>query len=162
MEHEPSIIKSASCPSLSHQSQLEYQIGSTPDGTIHLRLTGNSGNGNFNGYWVPLPEILSLLNDQDGPFTWQVMVPLFEGRSVNSSCFLMAALKNEGLIQQSKEQPRRYEMADPKEFTAKVQALMSPKPKPKKRAKKPPPDPPVTDSVIDPPADLEESTEAKA
>ena len=129
MEVEPIVVKEASCPSLSHQSQLEYQIGSTPDGIIHIRITGNSGNGYFNGYWIPLPKILSVLNDQDRPFIWSALCPLFEGRSVNSACFLMAVLLAEKIVVPSKVKPRRYECANPEEFMAKVQALMAPKPK---------------------------------
>lgn len=118
------VLKETTCPSLSSTSSITYQIGNTPDGTLHIRLIGNSGNGNFNGYWVPMPKILNLLNDQDEPFSWALLCPLFEGRSVNSACFLMSALKHEGLVQQSKEQPRRYERGDPAKFTAEMKVLM--------------------------------------
>lgn len=133
MDPEPHVIKEASCPSLSATSSITYQLGNTPDGTTYIRLTGNSGNGNFNGYWVPMPTILSLLNEQESTFIWELLCPLFEGRSVNSACFLMAALKNEGLVQQSKENPRRYELGDPARFTADMKALVA---KSKKGGKK--------------------------
>ena len=58
MEEEVTVLKVASTQSLSNQSTITYEIGTTPDGTVHVRLAGNSGNGIFNGYWVPLPEIL--------------------------------------------------------------------------------------------------------
>lgn len=135
MDPEPQVIKETSCPSLSAQAIISYNLGSTPDGILHIRLTGNSGNGNFNGYWVPMPTILSLLNEQDEPFIWTLLCPLFEGRSVNSACFLMAALKHEGLVQQSKENPRRYERGDPAKFAAEMKALMM-KPKSKGGATK--------------------------
>ena len=122
MEPEPQVVKETSCPSLSATSDITYQIGIDQQGTIHLRLTGNSGNGYFNGYWVPLPEILTTLQEAEGPFIWSALCPLFEGRSVNSACFLMAVLLAEKIVIPSKEKPRRYEMADPKEFMAKVQA----------------------------------------
>jgi hypothetical protein len=163
MKEEPQVLKEASCSSLSATSDITYQIGNQ-DGTVHIRLTGNSGNGHFNGYWVSMPEILSLLNDQEGPFIWSILCPLFEGRSVNSACFLMAALKNEGLVRQSEKEPRRYELADPEEFMAKVQAMMTPKVKsrpPKKGASKAPPVEVISpvEPVTDPPT---EPTVAKA
>ena len=45
MTQEPQVLKEASCPSLSNQSTITYEIGITPDGTVHIRLTGNSGTG---------------------------------------------------------------------------------------------------------------------
>jgi len=106
---------------------------------------------------VSLPSILSLLDEHEGPFIWEVLCPLYERKSVNSACFLMAALKNEGLVRQSKEQPKRYERGDPAKFTTEMKALM---PKSKKGGKKPPPaevDPPA-EPVTDPPADPVEAT----
>ena len=157
MDPEPQVLKEVTCPSLSTTSDITYEIGTTPDGTIHIRIIGNSGTGNFNGYWVSMPKIRSVLNDQDGPFIWSALCPLFEGRSVNSACFLMAVLLAEKIVQPSKERPRRYEMADPEPFMAKVQALLAPKEKPrppKEGAKKPPTDDLSAEpAVIDPPAD---------
>lgn len=142
MNEETQVIKESTCLSLSGTSTITYQIGSTPDGSNHIRLTGNSGNGYFNGYWVSLPKILAVLQEQDGPFIWSALTPMFEGRSVNSSCFMMAVLLAEKIIQPSKQQPRRYEMADTK--------LILPKTSAKKSASKI--DPPA---AIDPPADSE-------
>lgn len=151
MDQEPQVIKEASCPSLSTASIINYQFGNTPDGTIHIRLTGNSGNGYFNGYWVPMPTILNLLNDQDEPFIWSALCPLFEGRSVNSACFLMAVLLAEEVVQPSKVMPRRYEMTDTPLSMVKIQAMPITKEKtPKKGAKKPPSEP---TPEVDPPAD---------
>ena len=132
MEPEPTVLKEASCPSLSATSDITYQIGKTPDDTVHFRLTGNSGNGHFNSYWVPLPEILATLNEAKGPFIWSALCPLFEGRLVNSACFLMAVLLAEGLVRHSEREPRRYELGDTEKLVAKVQTLMAPKEKPKK------------------------------
>lgn len=166
MTEEVVILHEANCSSLSNQSTITYQIGSR-DGTIHIRLTGNSGNGNFNGYWLPVPEILVMLNDKDSPFTWHALQPLFERKSANSSAFLLAALKNEDLIHQSEKEPRRYECCDPKPFMAKVQALTAPreKPKPKKKggSKEPPPviEPPA-EPVNDPPAEPQTTITATA
>lgn len=160
MTQEPVVLKEASCLSLSGTSEITYHLGNQ-GGNIHIRLTGNSGNGIFNGYWVPLPKILAVLNDQERPFIWSALCPLFEGRSVNSACFLMGILLAEKLVQTSREQPRHYEVCDPEPFMAKVQALMAPKPaKPKKGVKKEPPIAPPAEReaipVIDP---LAESVE---
>lgn len=121
------VIKEATCPSLSHLSNLKYQVGKTPDGTTHLRIIGNSGNGIFSSEWVSLNRVLDLLNDQQEPFIWSALCPLFHGRSVNTACFLMAALLAEGLVQQSKEQPRRYELGDTTALVAKFTDQKNPK-----------------------------------
>lgn len=127
MPDDVNVLKEATCPSLSHLSNLTYQIGKTPDGTIHFRIIGNSGNGIYSSEWVSLKRIQDLLNDQQEPFIWSALCPLFEGRSVNTACFLMAALFAEGLVQQSKEQPRRYELGDTTAFVAKFTDQKNPK-----------------------------------
>jgi hypothetical protein len=159
----PQVLKEATCHSLSAQSTLTYQLGTTPDGTIHFRIVQNSCTGIFCSEWTSLHAVLDLLHEQEGPFIWSVLCPLFEGRSVNTACFLMAVLLAEKIVQSSKEKPRRYELADPKGFMAKVKALMAPKEKtPKKGGKKPPPDAPKADPAIDPPTDTAEPIEATA
>ena len=109
MEEEPSVVKEATCPSLSHLSILTYQVGKTPDS---LRVISNSGNGYFSSEWVSLKAIHTVLEEDD--FIWSALCPLFKGKSVNTACFLMAVLLAEGLGPTSKEKPRRYEMGETK------------------------------------------------
>lgn len=123
-EPEFQIIKETSCPSLSEQSTLRYQIGKNPSG-IQFRITDNSGTGRFNSVWVPLADILKVLKD---PLTLQTIAALFKGQSTNNAGFLMAVLKAEGLVRSTKENLRHYECVDPKAFMAAMEKLNSPKP----------------------------------
>ena len=50
--------------------------------------------------------------------------PLIRGKSVNTAGFLLAALKNEGLVRDSKENRRCYERGDPKAFLTGVKTLL--------------------------------------
>ena len=151
MENEPTVLKEASCPSLSATSDITYQIGTTPDGIVHVKVTHTSSSGIFNSMWVSLPKILAVLNDQEGPFIWSALCPLFVGCSVNSACFLMAALLSEGFVRHSNDQPRRYELGDTEKLVAEAQALASTpvKPKSKRVSKRPPPvEPRVEDPAV--------------
>lgn len=132
-ESEPTIriLKETSCPSLSEQSTLKYQIAENESG-IQFRITENSGTGRFNSVWVPLADILTVLKD---PITLQTIATLFKGQSTNNAGFLLAALKAEGLVRPTKENLRRYECVDPKVFMTVIEKLNEPKPN-KKGAKK--------------------------
>ena len=152
MTDDVKVLKEASCPSLSAQSILTYEIG-TNSTDVYFRIVKNSGNGIFSSESVQLHAALALLHEAEGPFVWEALRPLFPNRSVNTACFLMAALLNEGIVKRSEKEPRRYELGDPKPFMAEVQASMAPEPKHKKGEKKPPPDILPAEPVVDPPAD---------
>lgn len=134
MDPEPQVVKEATCPSLSHLSTLTYQVGKAPDG-ICFRVINSTGNGFFSSEWVSQKAILAVLEEET--FIWSALFPLFHGKSVNTACFLMAVLLAEGLVQPSREKPRRYELADLKEFMAKMDGQRD---KPKKGGKRPPPE----------------------
>jgi hypothetical protein len=110
MTVEVRILKESSCQSLSAKSTLTYQIACSAESEILLRILANSGNGYFSKEWVPLADILDILNDCDKPFAWYVLSPLFKGKSVNTACFLMATLKNEGLVKPLKRSYERMEL----------------------------------------------------
>ncbi len=122
MSSQIRILKRSSCPSLSGQSTLTYHIGCNTNSEILLRVKTNTGGGFFSQEWVPLKNILQILNICDKPFTWYVLYPLFEGKSVNTSGFLMAALKNEGLV---KPAQRRYERMEFDCFMDMINKLMA-------------------------------------
>lgn len=131
------ILKEATCPSLSDKSTLTYHIGSLGTSNIQFRIHANSGNGYFRKEWVPLANLLELINEAEKPFTWHVFHPLFRGKSVNTAGFLMAALMNEGLVRPLE---RRYERMPPDDFMAGINTLRTVEcisPPPKKSRKKP-------------------------
>ena len=54
-------LKTGNCSSRSGKSKLTYLIGADSASEIHFRINGNTGNGFFNNYCVPLEIILELL-----------------------------------------------------------------------------------------------------
>jgi len=124
------ILQKSTCPSLSERSTLTYQIGCNEHNDILFRIHGNSGTGKFNREWVPSGDMLELIYESKKPFSWKVLHPLVKGKSVNTACFLMAALKNEGLLQPL---DRLYEQKSSADFQDRMKQLMA---KPKKRKAK--------------------------
>ena len=127
------ILKTGSCKSTSGKSTLTYQIGCTPDDTIHIRITKNSGAGFFNDEWVAIKDIEKALADgpQGQPLTSFLLHNLISGRSTNSPAFLMAALCSERLLRVLKGKKRGHEFLDPKGFDARMEKLVSSKSKAK-------------------------------
>ena len=113
------VLKTATCPSLSGKSRLTYEIGEGPASEICVRITKNTGGGMFGKGWVALDQVHRLVNDK--PITSTTLGPLFKGGSANSAGFLLAVMKNEGLVQAV---GRAYERLDGKAFFAEVKALM--------------------------------------
>ena len=123
------ILKAGSCPTVTAKSTLGYHIGCTPESVIQFSVISNSAPGRFNRDWVPLSRILEIFDKipSDEPITSFVLSPIFRGKSSNSAPFLMAVLKNEGLVRPSKLKQRCYERLDPKPFIASVKALIASK-----------------------------------
>ncbi len=126
---EPSdvrILKASGCPSLSGKSKLRYEIGASPEDEVMLRICGNSGAGYFNDDWIPWTRLVAVLEKHgDKPITCFTLEPLLKRRSANTTGFLLAALKNEGLVQRMETNKRGYERLDGRAFIAQVQALIA-------------------------------------
>ncbi len=104
----PRIIKNASCPTLSDKGTLSYHIGIDANDDLLIRVASNSGNGYFSSEWVPVKSALNLLETADNPFTSFALLSIFKGKSVNTPCFLFAALKAEGFVVVDANNPRCY------------------------------------------------------
>ena len=115
------ILKETTCPSLSERSTLTYQIGCNDNNDILFRIHKNSGTGKFNREWVAAGDMLEMIYEAKKPFSWKVLYPLVEGKSVNTACFLMAALKSEGLLQPL---DRLYEQKSSADFQDRMGKLM--------------------------------------
>ncbi len=98
-----SIIKEATCPSLSGRSTLTYTLARTAKGEILLRIDKNSGTGKFNNHWVYGKDIHAAVDNPNTPLNWAALYPLFQGQSINTAGFFMAVLLKEGIIKQDKE-----------------------------------------------------------
>ncbi len=101
-------IKTNNCESLSSKSKLEYQIGCQGDADLSIRITKNSGGGWFSGEWISIKRIIGALESSNQPLTSYPIQALFNGKSVNTAAFLFAALKEEGLLVASTDNPRTY------------------------------------------------------
>ena len=122
------IIKEESCNSLSGRTNLKYQIGCNDKNEILFRIKETNGTGIFNKGWHFTADMFELIYEADKPFSWKVLYPMVKGRSVNSACFLMAILLNEGLLTPL---DRKYEQKSSAEFQDRMKKLMAVK-KPKK------------------------------
>lgn len=127
------ILQETSCNSLSERTTLTYQIGCNEHNDILFRIHDNSGTGKFNREWFSSGDMLELIYESKKPFSWKVLYPLVKGKSVNTACFLLAILKNEGLLQPL---DRLYEQKSSAEFQDRMKQLIGTVKKPRTKAKK--------------------------
>ena len=128
-----SVVKTATCETLTRKSRLTYQIGTLPDGEVYFRIHKNSGNGFFSREWIALADIQKAIAKIPAgkPVTAIVLVDLFTGKSVNTPGFLLAVLVQEQLLVPMQGKKRSHEAVSPTEFLEKVRQLVSGKSKPK-------------------------------
>ena len=121
------VLKTWSCKTLSGKSTLTYQIGVTPDSTVHLRIGKNSGGGHFSDEWIAFDDIQDALKvrPRGTPVLAHLLTPLLKGKSVNTSAFLLAALTHLKLLRPLPEKKRHHELLDPGPFLDQVGKLMS-------------------------------------
>lgn len=92
------VIRVGQCPSVSGRSTLTYHLGQLgDDGAHYVRIHDNTGRGMFARDWVSASDIRAVL-EGDAPLTSSAFKPLYLGRSVNTGGFLMAALRDLGVI----------------------------------------------------------------
>lgn len=103
-------IYQGECPSISNRSTLVYQIGRhAQDATLHLRIAKNHGGGGmFCKDWASADAVQDVILGEVG-LTAKSFHVLHPGRSVNTSGFVMAALKDLGLIRANDENTRLHE-----------------------------------------------------
>ncbi len=105
------ILKVATCPSLSGKSTLTYHIGCNSESDIQFRIVNNTGGGFFSKEWVSLNAIFQAFDKKvaDKPIVSLLLYPLFQGKSLNTPAFLLAVLKQEGLVSPVEDNPKHYE-----------------------------------------------------
>jgi hypothetical protein len=128
--HDPmagqiSILKTATCESLSGQSTLTYQLGYTEDKEVYVRLLENTGGGQFSNEWISLKAVQDVLEDNPEPLTSFMLQGLFVGKSANTPAFLMAALVHEKWLRVLKGKKRGQEILDTSRFMAKMAKLVA-------------------------------------
>ncbi len=95
---ETKIIKTGTCPSVSGKSTLTYQIGKAGS-DIQIRIHENTGAGRFSNEWLSLKPIEQAVGKV--PFGSSKLYELFNGKSINTSAFMLAAMVSEGLAKPS-------------------------------------------------------------
>lgn len=118
------ILKVGTCTNVSGKHKLTYHIGCNTDQVIHFRIYDNSGGGSFSGEWVALKTMQDAIEAGPKPTTSFALSSLFNGKSVNTPAFLLAAMMNEGLIEIHAENQRCYATTNPDAFTADIKQLM--------------------------------------
>ncbi len=132
-------IYEGQCPSISGRSMLTYAIGRhAQDGTLHLRIVRNSGGGGmFCKDWAEASEIEAIVKG-DTELTAKSFHLLHPGKSINTGGFVMAALKELGLIRANEENTRLHEHVPTTTFERQALASIGsesaePAPKPGRR-----------------------------
>lgn len=97
------------CPSISGRSSLTYAIGRHQEtGELHLRITDNSGKGMWFGGWASAKDIDAIVKGQ-AELTAKSFHALHPGRSINTAGFVLAALRELGLLRVNSENGRLHE-----------------------------------------------------
>lgn len=105
-------VKKGKCPTLTRKSQLTYEIGKDDADALHLRITSNTGGGFYSGEWIALKDIEAALAKTPEAITSLALFKLFKGKSVNTPAFLLAALKQEGVVEAVKGRQRQHRLVD--------------------------------------------------
>lgn len=116
------ILKISTCASVSGRSTLTYHVG-CKDFSILLRIYRNTGSGYFSQEWIPLSTINQAL-DECRAITSFSLQSIFKGKSVNTAGFLIAVLKDIGLIQVTKDSARSYEQSESDTFILDTKKLI--------------------------------------
>lgn len=131
-------IYQGECPTISNRSTLVYQIGRhSKDSTLHIRLSKNSGGGGmFCKEWASGSAIQDVVLGETG-LTAKSFHVLHPGRSINTGGFVMAVLKDLGLIRANDENTRLHEHVPLTTFEqvamARISESMGPDSKPARR-----------------------------
>lgn len=117
------VLKIATCPTLSAKSTLTYHVGYRANAEVLFRIYGNSGGGFYSNDWIAVSEIERTLGKQTLISSVSIQ-PVCKGKSANTAGFVLAALKQEGLVARSTENPRQYIRTPSEAFMASVKVLV--------------------------------------
>lgn len=122
---EPRILKIANCSSLSGRTTLTYHVGCYDERNVCFRIWTTNGKGVFSKEWTSAFDINSVLAENPS-LAAPILLPIFKkSRSVNTAGFLLAALKNEGLVKPSPDVAHQYLPVPSESFVQDVSALIA-------------------------------------
>lgn len=124
-EVEPiEVIYTGECLSVSGRSTLTYEVGRhATENTLQLRIADNTGKGMWCKDWASA-EAIEKIAKGASELTAKSFQRLFEGRSSNSGGFLLAAVKDLGLIRPNELNTRHHELVPMTTFEQAVMARM--------------------------------------
>lgn len=102
-------IYQGECLSLSGRSTLAFAVGRhSEEGTLHLAIVSNSGSGMWCKDWASSEAIQDVVlgSTELTAASFHVLHP---GKSINTGGFVLAALKELGLIRVNSENSRHHE-----------------------------------------------------
>lgn len=103
------VVRAGSCPSLKDTGVLDYEVGADGIGQTYFRITANNAGGFWSKEWVAWNQILYVFTNHEQITSIQFR-GLFKGKSVNSAGFLVAALKDQGLLERKPGKTRYYQL----------------------------------------------------
>ena len=111
--------------SLSGRSTLQAVIGrNSDDQSLHIAISGNSGGGMWCRDWASAKAIQDVVLGEEA-LTAASLNSLHPGRSINTGGFILAALKELGLIIAKAENSRLHEHVPGATFDKAVMAYFS-------------------------------------
>jgi hypothetical protein len=122
------ILKKGSCPNLSGNATLKFEVACNAKNELFVCVRENSGKGFFAaGHWVSLAAVQLVFSQvpEGGSITSYTLHPLFKGMSANNSGFMLAVIKALGLVEPHATALRSYQVADGKTFFEDMQRLMA-------------------------------------
>jgi hypothetical protein len=103
------ILYIGECPSVSGRSTLTYAVGKhEAEGTLHLRIADNTGKGMWCKDWAPAQAIEAIVASAQ-ELTAKSFQGLHPGKSINTGGFVLAALRDLGLIRPCEPNTRVHE-----------------------------------------------------
>jgi hypothetical protein len=108
------IIKDASCPKLGVHAtgQLHYRVSRAADGSeVYIAITGNDSAGYYSKESIPSARIeasLAATAKVAKTFPAIRLKGAFEGKSANNASFLVAVLRNEGILGKSPDHEHQH------------------------------------------------------
>jgi hypothetical protein len=99
----------AECDSLTARSVLTFEAGHDPKtNEPMLRISRNTGRGMYCKDWAPITLIDSILAKAD-PVTARTFNDVHPGKSINTGGFILAILKDLGVVQAKDDNTRHHE-----------------------------------------------------
>ena len=120
------VLQSGRTFSLSQKSSISYEIGLAEPSDLLIRISENSGTGQFSNEWVSLESIYRTLasTPEKGHLSSNVLKALLKSRGANTPSFLMSSLLDLGLVKRSEDKPRLFQVGDTEGFLKSLQSLV--------------------------------------